>query len=601
MVESSSYYLMVATFLPLIFSPVAYFLGKRKGTNILTWLSFGILGLSTIFIIIPSLGLGSGGAYQEIYSWGKLGHFGLKLDGLSVPFAITIYVLSTAMVVYSKPYMTRKILRQYDQIKDNGDSKKDISERSDNEMNENFDIDTGNMSSTLVLSGDQKVYLDSQMGLYFALYLTFAMGMLGTVLATNLVEFYAFFELMLVPTFFLIAFFGYGNRKRVTFVFFLWSAVGALILLLALMAIGFFSGGFDYDIIKINAYKIPLAWIDLIIVSILIGFGIKLGSLFLHMWLPDTYTLSPTPISVLISSAMTGIGAYGIVRIWLDFLAAHYAGYGIYLEVWGVATMVFGGAMALMQNDIKKVLAYSSISSMGYILFGLGSESVMGISGAILLYVTHGLGKALLFMMAGSMILETGTRNLDKLGGLAGKMPYTAVFTMIGALTIMGVPITSGFMAEWVLFNGALQGAIVNHWDSIKVIAFTLAMLTTVLTSAYILWMYKRIFYGVVPESLKHVKESSGVIIITMGVLASFTLILGIYPDMFYKPIMNYVENLYDHHNGIVLIKQKALPSEIKASLQIKDNINDLYEPKYSSVEMHSSGLASVLHPTLNF
>ena len=122
-------------------------------------------------------------------------------------------------------------------------------------------------------------------------------------------------------------------------------------------------------------------------------------------------------------------------------------------------------------------------------------------------------------------------------------MPYTAVFTMIGALTIMGVPITSGFMAEWVLFNGALQGAIVNHSD-IKVIAFTFTMLTTVLTHAYILWMYKRIFYGVVPESLKHVKESSGVIIITMGVLASFTLILGIYPDMFYKPIMNYVENL---------------------------------------------------------
>jgi NADH-quinone oxidoreductase subunit M len=411
-----------------------------------------------------------------------------------------------------------------------------------------------------------------------------------------------FFELMLVPTFFLIAFFGYGNRKRVTFVFFIWSAVGALILLLAIMAIGFLSGGFDYDIIKTNAYKIPLAWIDLIIVSILIGFGIKLGSLFLHMWLPDTYTLSPTPISVLISSAMTGIGAYGIVRLWLDFLAAHYAGYGIYLEIWGVATMVFGGAMALMQSDIKKVLAYSSISSMGYILFGLGSESVMGISGAILLYVTHGLGKALLFMMAGSIILETGTRNLDKLGGLAGKMPYTAVFTMIGALTIMGVPITSGFMAEWVLFNGALQGAIVNHWDSIKVIAFTLAMLTTALTSGYILWMYKRIFYGVVPESLKHVKESSGVIIITMGVLASFTLILGLYPDMLYKPIMNYVENLYDHHNGIILIKQKALTHEIKASLQIEGKINDLYKPKYSSVEMHSRGMASSLHiTTLNF
>jgi proton-translocating NADH-quinone oxidoreductase chain M len=596
MADLSSYYLMVATFLPLIFSPVAYFLGKRKGVNILTWFSFGILGLSTIFVIIPSLGLGSGGTYQEIYSWSKLGHFGLKLDGLSIPFAITIYFLSTVMIFYSKPYMTRKILRQYDQTETVGNAKIDTIV---DDGNENFDINTGNMS-TLVLSDKQKIYLNSQMGLYFALYLTFAMGMVGTVLATNLVEFYAFFELMLVPTFFLIAFFGYGNRKRVTFIFFLWSAVGALVLLLGLMAIGFFSGGFDYDIIKTNAYKIPLNWIDLIIFSILIGFGIKLGSLFLHVWLPDTYTLSPTPISVLISSAMTGIGAYGIIRIWLDFLSAHYAGYGIYLEIWGVATMVFGGAMALMQNDIKKVLAYSSISSMGYILFGLGSESVLGISGAILLYVTHGLGKALLFMMAGSVILETGTRNMDKLGGLASKMPYTAVFTMIGALTIMGVPITSGFMAEWVLFNGALQGAVVNHWDSLKVIAFTIAMLTTVLTSAYILWMYKRIFYGVVPETLKHVKDSSGYVIVTMGVLAAFTLILGLYPDMFYKPIMSYVENLYSHTNGIVPIKQKVISTEIKIPAQMKENIDNLNKQKYSRVKLQLSSM-SFLHPIVYF
>ncbi len=455
-------------------------------------------------------------------------------------------------------------------------------------------------TSSLVLSGDQKLYLNSQMGLYFALYLAFSMGMVGTILATNLVEFYAFFELMLVPTFFLIAFFGYGNRKKITFIFFLWSAVGALILLLGLLAIGFFSGGFDYDVIKANAVKIPINWINLILFSILIGFGIKLGSLFLHVWLPETYTMSPTPISVLISSAMTGIGAYGIIRIWLDLLSTHYAGYGIYLEIWGVATMVFGGAMALMQNDIKKVLAYSSISSMGYILFGIGSESVLGISGAILLYVTHGLGKALLFMMAGSVILQTGTRNMNNLGGLSSKMPYTAVLTMIGALTIMGVPITSGFMAEWVLFNGSLQGAIAIHWDSLKVIAFAIAMLTTVLTSAYLLWMYKRIFFGVIPETLKNVKDSSGYVIVTMGILAAFTLILGIYPDMFYKPIISYVENVYTHSNEIVHIKQKTASPEIKVSEQIKGNINDLNKYRISETRMQMGSVA-VLNPNIYF
>lgn len=578
MADSSSYYLMVATFLPLIFSPVAYYLGKRKGINIVTWFSLGVLALSTIFLIVPSFNLGSGGIYQETYSWSLLGHFGLKLDGLSIPFAITIYFISTVVVLYSKPYMTRKILNEYDKVKDDSNPKMDTSESGYSGVN----INNKDSQSTLVLSDNQKLYLNGQMGLYFALYMTLSMGMVGTVLATNLVEFYAFFELMLVPALFLIAFFGYGNRKRTSFIFFFWSAIGALILLLGLLAIGFFTGGFDYDIIKANAFKIPLNWISLIIFSILIGFGIKLGLLFLHIWLPDTYTLSPTPISVLISSTMTGIGAYGIIRVWLDLLSIHYAGYGIYLELWAVATMVFGGAMALMQNDMKKVLAYSSISSMGYILFGIGSESVLGVSGAILLFVTHGLGKALLFMSSGSLIMQAGTSNMNNLGGLSGKMPYTAVLTMIGALTIMGVPITSGFMAEWVLFNGSLQGAIVNHWDSVKVIAFAIAMLTTALTSAYILWLYKRVFFGIVPETLKNVKDASGYVIITMGILAAFTLILGIYPDLFYKSIINYVENLYNHTNGIALIKQKTTTSaNSKVSENLSENKSSMQKEKF--------------------
>ncbi len=528
MADSSSYYLMAATFLPLIFSPVAYFLGKHKGINVVTWFSFGILALATMLVIIPSLGLTSGNAYQEIYSRSQLGHFGLKIDGLSIPFALTIYILSTVVTLYSKPYMVRKILREQENIKSEINSKLDSVEDEGHKTSEN---DRGNVS-TLVLSEHQKSYLNGQMGIYFALYLAFSMGMLGTVLATNLIEFYVFFELMLVPSFFLIAFFGYGNRKRVSFIFLFWSAVGALVLLLGLLSIGFFSGGFDYETVKSHYNQIPSNWIHLILFSIVIGFGVKLGSLFMHAWLPETYTQAPTPISVIISSAMTGIGAYGIIRIWLELLSGNYAGYGIYLDIWGVATMVFGGAMALMQNDIKKVLAYSSISSMGYIIFGIGSESVLGISGAIMLYVSHGLGKALLFMMAGSVILQTGTRNMNNLGGLGGKMPYTAVLTMIGALTIMGVPITSGFMAEWILFNGSLQDAVSN-WDYLKIVTFTIAMLTTALTSGYILWMYKRIFYGTVPETLKNVRESSRYVIVTMGVIAAFTLVLGVYPDYF--------------------------------------------------------------------
>jgi len=548
----SSYYLMVATFMPLILSPVVYFLGKRKGINITTWLTFGILAISTTLLIIPAVDLGSGGSYQEVFNWSQLGHFGLKLDGLSMPFAITIYLLSTIVVIYSKPYMIRKILLQYDQVKNSSEL-----EISDAES-ELYSSKDGKSLSSLILSTDQKSYLNSQMGLYYSLYLVFAMGMLGTVLATNLFEFYVFFELMLVPSFFLIAFFGYGKRKRTSLMFFFWAHVGAVILLLGLMAMGFLSGGFDYDIVKANVSQIPQAWIAVIVAALVIGFGVKLAAFLVHVWLPDTYTDAPTPISVLISSVMTGIGAYGLIRIWIELLSGpgNYTDYSIYVSIWGVATMIYGGAMSLMQKDIKRVLAYSSISSMGYLLFGIGSESVLGISGAIFMYVTHALGKGLLFMMAGSIILQTGTRNMDKLGGLGGKMPYTAVFAMIGGLTIIGVPITSGFMSEWVLFNGALQNAVVD-WSTLKAVSFALAITTTLLTSAYILWMYKRIFYGITPETLKNVRDSSMYVLVTMGILASLTLILGLYPDLFYKPIIGYVENLYDNSNELIPVKIK--------------------------------------------
>ncbi len=553
---------MVATFMPLILSPVVYFLGKRKGINITTWLTFGILAISTILVIIPSIDLGSGGSYQEVFDWSQLGHFGLKLDGLSIPFAISIYLLSTIVVIYSKPYMTRKILLQYEQVKNSSDLEIKDAE------SQLYSFEDGKTLSSLILSVEQKSYLNSQMGLYYSLYLVFAVGMLGTVLATNLFEFYVFFELMLVPAFFLIAFYGYGKRKRTSLMFFFWAHVGAVILLLGLMAMGFLAGGFDYDTVKANVSQIPHAWIAVIVAALVIGFGVKLGAFLVHIWLPDTYTDAPTPITVLISSVMTGIGAYGLIRIWIELLAGpgNYTDYSIYVSLWGVATMIYGGAMSLMQKDIKRVLAYSSISSMGYLLFGIGSESVLGISGAIFMYVTHALGKGLLFMMAGSIILQTGTRNMDKLGGLGGKMPYTAVFAMIGGLTIIGVPITSGFMSEWVLFNGALQNAVVD-WSTIKAISFALAITTTILTSAYILWMYKRIFYGVTPETLKNVRDSSKYVLVTMGILASLTLILGVYPDLFYKPIIGYVENLYENSNELIPVKIKPGMAQVNETL----------------------------------
>src|SRR5207249_5706283 len=174
-----------------------------------------------------------------------------------------------------------------------------------------------------------------------------------------------------------------------------------------------------------------------------------------------------------------------------------------------------------------------------------------------MMYVTHGLGKAILFMMAGSIILQTGTRSMSKLGGLGGKMPYTAVIAMIGALTIIGIPPTSGFMAEWILFNGVLQTGV-HDANSFRVALFGFGILTTVLSSAYILWMYKRIFFGKIPEELTHVKDSNRYITATMAVFAAMTLIIGVLPDTFLTPITDYIGGMFEGNEAVLPVPAHA-------------------------------------------
>ena len=555
---TESYYLLITTFLPLLVSPIAYILGKRSGSNATTWFSFGILAISTMLLFIASFNLQGGrSAYVESYAWSQFGNFGLRIDGLSLPFAIIINILCTVLTLYSKPYMLHKIKESFEENYGKIESTTNPSKYGSNSG--------GNEIKTVTVSkSTEEQYINHHMGLYFALYLTFSMGMLGTVLATNLIEFYVFFELMLVPSFFLLAFYGYGERKRIALMFFFWTHVGAVVLLLGLLSMGLFAGGFDYDIVMHNVDKIPEQWLVLIVFALVIGLGVKLAAFVLHIWLPYAHSEAPTPISALLSPAMIGIGAYGLLRLWLELLVGDYSQYSIYINLWGLATMIYGGAMAMMQDDIKRVLAYSSISQMGYILFGIGSESVLGIAGATFMYVTHGLGKAILFMMAGSIILQTGTRSMSKLGGLAGRMPYTAVIAMIGALTIMGIPPTSGFMGEWILFNGVLQSGLQNS-DTLRIVAFGLGILATVLSAAYILWMYKRIFFGKIPEQYAKIRDSNRYVTVTMAALAAITLFLGVYPNPMLNPITEYVQEMFSGDSTVLQIGT-AHPVNISSS-----------------------------------
>lgn len=514
------YALLQAVFLPLLLSPVAYIIGRKYGPNAVTWFTFGVLLYCTVLVILAA----ASGTYEEHYRWTELfGEFGFLLDGLSSPFAIIIYVLSTILVLYSKPYMVHKFKVNFAELQ--------------NKQNQ----ETSGQTTAIVESSSLNEYVNKQSSVYFALFLVFAMGMIGTVLATNLIEFYIFFEVMLIPAFFMIAIWGDGNRRRIALMFFFWTHVGAVILLLGFLTIGISVGSFDFADIKESA--IPEDVVLLAAVAIIIGLGVKLAAFAFHIWLPYAHGAAPTPVSALLSPAMIGIGAYGIFRFIIEFLPMQYADLAIWLHIWGLVTMFYGGAMALMQDDIKRLFAYSSISQMGYILFGLGSFSTLGLAGAEMMYVSHGLGKGILFMVAGVLIVKVGTRKISQLGGLAGKMPITATCAVIGALTIMGVPPTSGFMGEWILFYGALETAL-EEGSTLRSITFGLGLVATVLTMSYILWMLKRVFFGKLPENLSNVKDASWYMLAPMMVLAGFTIVLGIYPDIFYNKIIPYMNGV---------------------------------------------------------
>ena len=424
--------LLQAVLIPLIASPLVYLLGRKAGSKA-TWFAFAVLLYATVALLLAA----QKNPVDESYSWfpqslsgsivlSSIGHFGLYLDGISVPFAVTIYIIAAAVVLYSVPYMEKKISEEEGLLQDKeGDVK----------------------------GGDSKK--NSRFGLYLGLYLLYSGGMVGTVLATNLIELYFLFEFMLVPSYFLISEFGYKGRGRVSMMYLLWTHIGALMMLLSFLAIGTQTGDFIFlGPGAVTAVQIAKGLIPWIAFGIVVGMFVKLAAFGLHVWLPSTYDEAPTPITALMSAAMTGIGGYILIRILVLLLPGEYLAIGIGLAVWGIITMFYGGIMALAQNDFKLLLAYSSISQMGYIIFGIATATELGVAGSVFQFVSHATSKALLFMVVGAIMIQTGgLKDIRKMGGLTLKLPITATCAMIGFLGLLGFPETNGFQSEWLIYG----------------------------------------------------------------------------------------------------------------------------------------------------
>jgi len=262
------------------------------------------------------------------------------------------------------------------------------------------------------------------------------------------------------------------------------------------------------------------------------GLLVKMAAFGLHIWLPYAHAEAPTPVSALLSPAMIGIGGYAIVRIVMTILPTAFVEISTALAIWAVITMFYGGAMALVQDDVKRLLAYSSISQMGYILLGISSFQVLGVSGSMFQYVSHGLGKGILFMMAGTIIMQAhGLRSIGRMGGLASRMPITTTAAILGVLTIMGIPPTAGFISEFLIFAGSFNQAFALD-SMLRISISALAVISTALTAGYSLWAVKRIFFGPLPAELSNVTEAPWTVTGPLLVLGITSLIIGIYPDI---------------------------------------------------------------------
>ena len=449
------------------------------------------LALSTLLVLLA----GWQGNVVETFRWEPIGYFGFRADGLSVPVVFTVTLLCSVISVYSMPYMTHR------------------------------------------LGGESKEH-----GLYFALYLLYSVGMIGAVLATNLIEFYLFFELMLIPSYFLIARWGYGDRDRISFMYFMWTHVGALAFLAGILTLWAVAGSFDLS--ALASAVIPEPYRFWITITILVGLLVKMAAFGVHIWLPHAHAEAPTPISALLSPAMIGIGGYAIVRILMTVSPELIAAVSFQLSLWALITMVYGGLMALVQDDMKRLMAYSSISQMGYILLGIASVQVQGVSGAMFHYLSHGMGKGILFMVAGIIIVQVhGIRSISKLGGLAKKMPVTATAALIGFLTILGVPPTSGFISEFLIFFGSIKSAMEPLFFQRLIVSIG-AIVSTAITAGYTLWTMKRVFFGGLPAEMAGVGEAPSTMTAPLVVLAATAVILGILPDLVASGILSQISSM---------------------------------------------------------
>jgi NADH-quinone oxidoreductase subunit M len=407
-----------------------------------------------------------------------------------------------------------------------------------------FVLLTAFMTVIVVIAGWEVI--EHKVAQYNAAFLILSGLMVGVFTAVDGLLFYVFFEATLIPMYIIIGVWGGPNRVYAAFKFFLFTLAGSLLMLIALIYLYYTSGG-SFDLFGWYQLKIPLAAQVLLFLAFFAAFSVKVPMWPVHTWLPDAHVEAPTGGSVVLAAIMLKLGAYGFVRFSLPIVpdAAHQLDWFIIMI--SLVAVVYIGFVALVQTDMKKLVAYSSIAHMGFVTLGFFIFNQIGVEGALAQMISHGFISGAMFLCIGVMYDRMHSRNIADYGGVVNTMPRFASFMMLFAMANCGLPATSGFVGEFMVILGAVK---FNFW--IGAIAAT----TMILGAAYSLWMYKRVIFGAIAND--HVRELADIgsrEFLILALLAVAVLWMGVYPKPFTDLMHVSVTDLLQH------VSQSKLPA----------------------------------------
>lgn len=363
---------------------------------------------------------------------------------------------------------------------------------------------------------------------YFAWLLLLETSILGVFCSLDLLLFFLFWEIEVIPMYFLISIWGTGRKEYSAIKYVVYTLFGSAMMLAGILSLYFTTG--SLNMLEIAQSGLAPFTVVIPVVAIffllLTGFAIKLPVFPLHTWLPDAHTDAPTAVSVVLAGALLKMGGYGMIRLCVTIFPQVAQQYALLLVILAVISVLYGAAVTMRQTDLKRLIAYSSISHMGYVLLGIFALGQVSLIGATLQMVSHGVITGLLFAMAGLIIHNVKERDLRKLGGLVRQTPIIAVIFSVAGLAALGLPTTSGFAAEFLVFVGSVSSTSVSGIQIYTI----LAVLGIVITAGYILWMLQRVLYGPVLEQYNGVKDADILERVYMFAFIAVIMLVGIYP-----------------------------------------------------------------------